>query len=162
MNDEVWIPASRLRPTIGGLIALAAAAFSAFATLVLDRSTNPYDRPIGWALFTVFALAAVAGLWVGAGPGRRGLLLSADGFSIHGVLSPRRFRWGEVRDFKVLKIRSNTFVGFDMTYQVKTGLLQRTGQTTIGADHLLPNTLRMEPARLAALMESHRRQHSAG
>ena len=113
-------------------------------------------------IFTVFALAAVAGLWLGTWPGKRGLLVTADSFTVFGILPPRRFRWDDVRDFRVIKIQRTAFVAFDVSDRLKTGRLRRTGQTTIGADHLLPNTLRMEPARLAALMESHRRQHSAG
>jgi hypothetical protein len=132
--------------------ASALAAFNAHA---------PTTRAVGFVGILFFGAGVFILLWQGISPVKSGLLLDRDGFEVRSAFATKRYRWDDVSAFGVFRYRFNRFVGFQLTPTARPPRLAAINRALVGWDAMLPNTLRLKPEQLAALMEEWRLRHAA-
>ena len=113
-------------------------------------------------LFPPFSLAiALFFILTGAGVTQR-LTLSRDGIKIRNMFSDKSYRWDEMEDFRIYKVKSGLFTAANMvsfTHSNQQGtMMGKAAKLLAGGTHSIP-AVGMKPQKLIQIMMAYKTGH---
>ncbi len=154
MADEIIvITASRFRMAVAVLASAVLGAAGAMAALA--------GRPLGWFVFTFFALCAFASLWLLVLKLPK-LTLSSQGFFMSTAFGPAGFFWSDVTGFEIIRVFGAKMVG--IRFSASCAKLRRArsfvGRVT-GVSGAIGNHYSKSPEEICALLNEWRCRYGA-
>ncbi|MNQ60820.1 hypothetical protein D3C85_751190 [compost metagenome] len=144
---------------LGSGVFVAAGLWMVFSPASFDRSVE-YTLFWGWFSVIFFGATGLVGLSSLVRPTQ--LILSREGFQIHGLRLKPLVRWNEVECFFVSKLKRTKFVSF--TLKASTHSPVRRAAALIGStsrvDGRIPAYLEKGAEEVRALLEEWRTQYS--
>jgi hypothetical protein len=135
------------------LVLVVCLAFVAVDVLLIHDRTPKY-----WFTLILFSLAALVML-VQLLPGSGSLTVSRDGIEVRSLFRTHRYRWSELSEFGVYRVRGNTFVGFNFSPEYRRSAAGRAlARAFAGYEGSLPESFGLRAQDLAALLAYHHSQ----
>ncbi|MEN5053273.1 STM3941 family protein [Brevundimonas naejangsanensis] len=163
MSDRLVLRRPRRK---SALIILASAIFVAVGLWMIaspesfDRGSDEFNILVGWFSLIFFGAPGLAELCSLVRPTQ--LILTREGFQVHGLRLKPVVPWNNVECFFIFKMKSTSFVSFTLKASVQspaqraTALIASSGR----ADGNIPAYLEKSADEVRTLLEEWRIQHS--
>jgi hypothetical protein len=149
---EIELVALRAKKAFHLLLALILLVGTIFA-LHADQGSIGSAAPLWLGIPLCVAASGVFG-WQAIKPPR--LVLGADGFTFEdNIRSARKVAWRDTENFFVWRSgRGNTFIGYKLKPEARSGSILAKANHRVGADGILPNIWPVSPECLATQMNA--------